>query len=1058
MGLETPPLMRKYVVCVGASAGGLEALSGLFSSLPTDLGAAYVVVQHLSPTYRSMLVQLIGRETAMEVKEVEQHESPRPDTVYITPPNRNLLYRDGRFELIEPIPNVLPKPSVNSFFYSIAAERGEDVIGVILSGTGSDGAGGVRAIKAGGGLVFAQDPASAKYAGMPQSAIETDCVDWVLTPGRDRPGDLPDRADPGAWWFRPRKQRDAPGTIQSLLNRVQRYTRIDFSGYKENTVWRRILRRMATNRVESLQDYIDLTERNPEELGQLSKEILISVTSFFRDRDAFDALAAAMCERLAVKRPGDEIRVWVPGCATGEEAYAIAILISEYLGAALSEFTVQIFATDIDMSAMAIARRGVYSAASLGEVDAAIVQKYFITAGDAYEVVKPLRELVVFARQDLVQDPPFVRLDLVSCRNVLIYFQNPLQESVFSAPSTMRWPGRPAVPGQVRERLSSTRICSTPCNRDGKIFRRSGLAARAPLGPMRQPLRSRTPERERRNPADVLLQALAEAYAPPSLLVNQSFEILHVFGEVNRVMGIPSGRPDFNLLGLIRKRIRTELQTLLHQVRQKGGPISGRPASARCARVAPQQLRMQLWPVSVETDGDAAIVSFENVVEVSLRQSDRPSLASSIMASRDLEEELIATREHLQTVVEELETSNEETQALNEELQASNEELQAANEELQAANEELQSTNEELTTVNEELQIKSAELADANADLENVQNSFGFSLLVVSEQMRLLRFNEVAARYFGLNDSAAGEHVRIILAQQKLDAHTDLIEQVVTDRRPVERQVSDALRHYLMRVSPRAVARSTERGGAVITLIDETHLLETQRQLRNSEKRMTSIMENAFALISVKDTLGRYEYVNCRFQEYFGTTANELIGRTDFQLLPDGQASQIRERDLAVLASGQSVESEETLMLAGGEHTFIVLRFVLLSDDGVVAGLCTKSTDITERKRREACLIQRESFLRDALASLPMALLLEFDAGGDLVRLVGELGRGQLSGMAPGSAAADIFRMLDWPAVEQALADGSEHTLAGIVLEGRSVTARCCRTHGQSAFVLVVPA
>ncbi|MBN8282155.1 chemotaxis protein CheB [Zoogloea sp.] len=1051
---ESPGLLtRNYIVGVGASAGGLEALSGLFSSLPTDLGATYVVVQHLSPTYRSMLVQLIGRETAMEVKEVEQHESPSPNTVYITPPNRNLLYRDGRFELIEPIPNVLPKPSVNSFFYSVAAERGEEVIGVILSGTGSDGAGGVRAIKAGGGLVFAQDPASAKYAGMPQSAIETDCVDWVLTPDAiAREIALIVRTqglvDP------PEKLRDAPGTIQSLLTRVQRYTRIDFSGYKENTVWRRILRRMATNRVESLQDYIDLTERNPEELGQLSKEILISVTSFFRDRDAFDALAAAMCERLAVKRPGDEIRVWVPGCATGEEAYAIAILISEYLGAALSEYTVQIFATDIDMSAMAIARRGVYSAASLGEVDAAIVQKYFITAGDAYEVVKPLRELVVFARQDLVQDPPFVRLDLVSCRNVLIYFQNPLQERVLGtfhyalAPAGLLFLGKSESVFQHEDLFDTV-------HRDGKIFRRSGLAARAPLGPMRQPLRSRPPERERRNPADVLLHTLAEAYAPPSLLVNQSFEILHVFGEVNRVLGIPSGRPDFNLLGLIRKEFRTELQTLLHQVRQKGGAISGRPRLLDVPGVAPQQLRMHLWPVSVETDGDAAIVSFETVVEQP-SGNDLPS-GELNLASRDLEEELIATREHLQTVVEELETSNEETQALNEELQASNEELQAANEELQAANEELQSTNEELTTVNEELQIKSAELADANADLENVQNSFGFCLLVVSEQMRVLRFNEVAARYFGLNDSATGEHVRIILAQQKLDAHTDLIEQVVRDGRPLERQVSDALRHYLLRVSPRAVARSTERGGAVITLIDETHLLETQCQLRNSEQRMTAIMENAFALISVKDTLGRYEYVNSRFKEYFRTTAEDLIGRTDFQLLPDDMARQIRERDLAVLASGRSVESEETMTLPDGEHTFLVLRFGLLSHDGVVAGLCTKSTDITDRKRREAVLIQREAFLREALTVIPAALLLEFDAAEALVRSVGDLGREHLDGLQAGVPMVSVLERLGLSCVEGCAGEGPPVPSSGM-LGDRPVSLRVCHAHGHSTFVLIVPA
>lgn len=1045
-------LSRNYIVGVGASAGGLEALSGLFSSLPTDLGATYVVVQHLSPTYRSMLVQLIGRETAMEVKEVEQHEEPRPDTVYIAPPNRNLLFRDGRFVLVEPIPNVAPKPSVNSFFYSVAAERGEDVIGVILSGTGSDGAGGVRAIKAGGGLVFAQDPSSAKYDGMPQSAIETDCVDWVFTPDAIarqiavivRTQGL---VDP------PEKLRDAPGTIQSLLTRVQRYTRIDFSGYKENTVWRRILRRMATNRVESLQDYIDLTERNPEELGQLSKEILISVTSFFRDRDAFDALATALCERLAVKRPGDEIRVWVPGCATGEEAYAIAILISEYLGAALSEYTVQIFATDIDMSAMAIARRGVYSAASLGEVDAAIVQKYFITAGDAYEVVKPLRELVVFARQDLVQDPPFVRLDMVSCRNVLIYFQNPLQERVLGTFHYALVPGGLLFLGKSESVFQHEDLFDN-VHRDAKIFRRSGLAARAPLGPMRQPLRSRMPERERRNPADVLLQTLVETYAPPSLLINHGFEILHVFGEVNRVLGIPSGRPDFNLLALVRKEFRTELQTLLHQVRQKGGPISGRPRLLEVPGGTPQRLRMHLLPVSVETDCDAAIVSFEPVIEPPAG-NDLPA-GEVHRASRDLEEELIATREHLQTVVEELETSNEETQALNEELQASNEELQAANEELQAANEELQSTNEELTTVNEELQIKSAELADANADLENVQNSFGFSLLVVSEQMRVLRFNEVAARYFGLNDSATGEHVRIILAQQKLDAHTDLIEQVVREGRPMERQVSDALRHYLLRVSPRAIARSTERGGAVITLIDETYLLETQRQLRDGERRLTAIMENAFALISVKDTLGRYEYVNSRFKEYFKLTADEIIGRTDFQLLPEDMARQIRERDLAVLASGQSVESEETLMLPDGEHTFLVLRFGLLSHDGVVSGLCTKSTDISDRKRREAVLIEREAFLREALAAMPAALLIEFDSTALMVRSVGELGRELLEGMPAGTPMAAILERIGFPRIIEQGGGASKAPLPG-VLSGKSVSLRICHAHGQSTFVLILP-
>jgi two-component system CheB/CheR fusion protein len=322
---EAPALVeRRFIVAIGASAGGLEALTALASSLPTDLNVPFVVLQHLSPNYRSMMVQLLARTTELEVREIEDGAIPLPNRIYITPPNRNLILENERFRLIEPGIEVLPKPSVNTFFHSLAESRGEDAIAIVLSGTGSDGASGARAIKAGGGLVFAQDPLSAKYSGMPQSTIDTGCADWVLSPGEiarelalivKSQGAVLQTAQPAA----------SPTTLKSLLYKVQRHAQVDFSGYKEATVWRRILRRMAANRVNDIEEYINLAEKNPEEYNQLCKEILISVTAFFRDPAAFESLQTQLGERLSQKKAGEEIRIWVPGCATGEEAYTIAI-------------------------------------------------------------------------------------------------------------------------------------------------------------------------------------------------------------------------------------------------------------------------------------------------------------------------------------------------------------------------------------------------------------------------------------------------------------------------------------------------------------------------------------------------------------------------------------------------------------------------------------------------------------------------------------------------------------------------------------------------------------
>ncbi len=1001
---------RSYIVGVGASAGGLEALTELVSHLPVDLGVPYVVVQHLSPNYRSMLVQLLARETTMEVREVEEGLVPQPDTLYITPPNNDLVLVEDRFHLVKPGSDVVPKPSVNRFFTSLAEDRGEDVIGVILSGTGSDGASGTRAIKAGGGLVFAQDPATAKYTGMPQAAISTQCVDWVLSP-KDIAREIAVTVRTQGALAPAARDAEAPATLKTLLTRVHRHTRVDFSDYKENTVWRRVLRRIAANRLNSLEAYIQFAEGHPDELNQLCREILISVTSFFRDRNAFNALRDAMAERFRIKRAGDEIRIWVPGCATGEEAYTIAILICELLGHTRHEFKIQIFATDIDTNAMAVARRGVYPASTLADLEPGLIQRYFTPSGDAYEVTKSLRELVVFARQDLAQDPPFLRLDLISCRNVLIYFQSPLQERVLGAFHYALAPGGLLFLGKSESVFQREELFDS-LDREGKIFLRCATTSKAPSFILasinREPRQALRREREK-TAEEQFLEAAAHAYLPPSVLVNGQLEVLHVFGDVSRFLAIPAGRPDFSLVSLIRRDLRTEVQTLIYQAQQKGSEALGR---SRPLEDAPGEwVRLRVIPVSNDLLGDGAIIGFETATELS-DPTTTQSVSGALdgVSARDLEDELIATREHLQTVIEELETSNEETQALNEELQASNEELQASNEELQASNEELQSTNEELTTVNEELQIKTAELADINADLENIQNSFGFHLLVFNERGRLVRLNDAAGRYFGFSHGAMGEHVHTVFAQQKLGSHAEQVEQTILDGRPREEQVSDGQRHYLMRVFPRVSAARVPRG-AVVTMLDETPLIEARNALQASQEQLMAIMQHSNSIISVKDGSGRYEFINAEFERVFCRTPVDVLDKTDAQVFPESLAQSFRQKDVAVLLSGTSLESEDHYTINGEARTFLAVRFPLFSPDGVQVGICMKATDITGRKREEDRLSAIEQQWLAALAAYPGCILI-LDASLRLVGMHGNAsGRCQGMGIAcdEGASLEEVF-------------------------------------------------
>jgi two-component system CheB/CheR fusion protein len=927
---------RPFIVGIGASAGGLEALSMLLPSLPKNLGLTYVVVQHLSPTYRSMMAQLLGRETTMPVRDIEDGTSPEPNTVYITPPNRNLTLVAGHFRLVEPAKESMPKPSVNRFFASLAEEVGESTIGIILSGTGSDGAAGIHAIKAAGGFTFSQDPETAKYNGMPQSAIDTGSVDWILPPenmGAEislivlNRGLIPVATQAAS----------APSTLKTLLGKVRARTKVDFSQYKEPTLWRRIERRMAANHVSTLHDYLQVVDHAPVELDKLCKDILISVTAFFRDTDAFTRLDKVVGDILASKQPGDDIRVWVAGCATGEEAYSLAILFSERLGASFDQYRLQIFATDIDLDAMALARRGVFAASSLAHMDRNRIRANFTPHGDRYEINKNLRDVVIFARQDLVQDPPFLRLDLVSCRNVLIYFQSELQARLLSVFHYALNPGAYLFLGKS-EGIFQQEALFGVVDKDGRLYRRHGVSARLPLlrSEMQVPAAGLNQHQRPTKPTtpvgfeNILLEAAGRHFIPTSILINGKFEIRHIHGDASRLLNVSPGRPAFDLISLIRRELRTEVQVLMRQAQVKQALAQGRPRHIK-ALDPTRGVRLSVHPVSATGNETLFMVCIEWILPPAGKNTVEDS---GNVTDKELEDELAATREHLQTLVEELETSNEEMQALNEEIQASNEEMQASNEELEASNEELQSTNEELATVNEELQIKTAETQELNIELECIQNSVDYPLLVLDQNCSLQRFNSAAARLFKLGAAQIGRYLRDLALPSGMPDLLADIQTVIDTQNALDRQIVNAnRRHYTLHIAP--LLRDTQRvAGVILLFADNTSLYEIERSARETQVRLLAVMNNSVSLMAVKDASGRYQFANPKFAQTFGFDADHPIGKTDLQLFPAAVSDIFRESELEAMRLRKEIEREETLPLAGGERHFLVVRFPLFDDDG----------------------------------------------------------------------------------------------------------------------------
>lgn len=863
------------VAGIGASAGGLEALRALLGALEPTGEVAFVIAQHMSPQHRSMLVELLAKDCYLSVVEAEDGEPIKPDYVYVNPPNKDIKVINETIRLQELEREVGPKPSIDTLMFSMAEDLGERAVGIILSGTGSDGARGCRAIRAAGGITIAQDPESAKYDGMPNSAIRADAIDLVLTaeqiavqlqriiaaPRRN----LEVTGDAGV---------DTVASLSELINRIYKETHIDFSQYKESTLGRQVQRRIAALGLANLEEYFDYLEGQPHEIEVLQRSFLISVTHFFRDPESFEKLGIELRDAVLKKAARSSVRIWVPACATGEEAYSIAISLIEHLGVKTADYDIKIFGTDIDNNATEVARKGVYPEAALVGIPKELVDRYFTQEGRDYKISKHVRDLCIFARQNLVSDPPFLRMDMISCRNLLIYFTSELQDHVIKnfhyslMQGGLLFLGKSETVGQACAPLFIN------MDKGAKLFKKRNVAGRPPqlaTRPSAREMRAAAVVPARQSKLDAMNRCLLDAYGPPSVMINGAGEPVQFFGEIARFLNLPQGAAEFNLISLAPQSVRTELRALIYRAfnsrksyQEHITLLQGDEASIR-VRIAVRRLAVR------EQEEDLFLVSFEELGK--LETSGKAAIETEYTEQtrvRELEDELNSNREHLQAVIEELETSNEELQSLNEELQASTEELQSSNEELETSNEELEATNEELTTLNDELQAKSQELTTANVTLNNIQNSINLGFIVVDKSLRILRYTPKVVRIFNLLPEDKGQSIVGIPSHLNLPNLEANIQHVLEKGSNKSVEVTHQNETYLLTLTP-FIDENGEIDGVILAFNDITELSVIRKTVRETERKFKTITESLQEIVWMSsENFDRFKYLSPTFSEYIG--------------------------------------------------------------------------------------------------------------------------------------------------------------------------------------------
>ena len=881
------------IVGIGASAGGLAAFEAFFSGMPADTnpGMAFVLVQHLAPDHKSILTELISRYTHMQVFEVEDGMAVKPNCAYIIPPNRNMAFLNGTLHLTEPSAPHGHRLPIDFFFQSLAQDQRERAICIVLSGTGSDGTQGARAIKGEGGMVMTQNPDSTEYDGMPRSVIATGLVDYELLPA-EMPAQLIAYVAQ-AFGNLPRAASVPVPKTESALKKIfillRTQTGHDFSQYKPSTIHRRIERRMSVHQIETLDAYVKYVQQTPAEVEALFRDLLIGVTNFFRDPEVFKALDEQAIPKLFAGKPtGAAIRVWSPGCSTGEEAYSIAILLQERLDALKQNYTVQVFATDIDSQAIATARAGLYPASIAADLSPERLARFFTaeTNGSAYRIHKGIRGMLIFSEQNVIKDPPFSKLDLISCRNLMIYMDGNLQKKLILLFHYALNPGGMLFLG-TSETVGAFDNMFTTLDRKSKLYQRKEDfhgAQRAALGrffppmtamgvalplvagmtasPVKLPLRELTE------------QALLQQIAPAGALVNGQGDILYLHGRTGMYLEPAPGEVKiYNILKMAREGLRRDLTMALHKaegtkeiVRCPGlrvktnGHFTTVNLTIRPVAAGPNAtLEVPLYLVVLEEAGSFDPEQSQQAALHAIVGADRSDMDADVRIAA-FKQELQAKEEIIQSANEELETSNEELESSNEEMQSVNEELQSTTEELETSKEELQSVNEELATVNNELQTKVATLARTNNDMNNLLAGTGIATVFVDHQLHILSFTPTATRIVNLIPSDVGRPVAHIVSNlvgyDRLVADTQTVLDTLVHKE-VEVQTTEG-KWYTMRTQPyRTIDNVIE--GAVITFVDITEIVETRKVLRKANEllRLAVVVRDSHDAITVQDLDGR---------------------------------------------------------------------------------------------------------------------------------------------------------------------------------------------------------
>ena len=943
----SPPEAKEpkfLVVGIGASAGGLEALTELIRYIPVD-GVAYIVVQHLAPEHVSILPQLLGRNARLPVATAADGMTLEPGRMYVIPPNSDLAVMHGALHVITPPSTNAPRLPADYLFRSIAEDYGPLAIGVVVSGTGTDGTLGLKAIKAAGGFTFAQDPETAKYDGMPRSAAHNGAADFCLP-----------LEEIGMEIARIAKQphvrraiepyalpvehvRDELGKIFVLI-RAEFGT--DLSHYKMTTIDRRLERRMTMNKIGRLADYIRYLRSNRDELAALYKDMLITVTSFFREPEAFEALRSSVFPQLLERKaPGQPIRVWVPACATGEEAYSIAMCLVEFCEAKGQDRSITIFATDVDDACIRAARHGVYPPNIAIDVSADRLNRFFVKKDSEYQVSRRIRDLLVFSRHNILRDAPFSKMDFVSCRNLLIYLQPPAQRKVLRVlhyalnPSGYMLLGPSETVGDAPELFDSV-------DRKNKIYVRKQVTlpiglemafVPTPLEPAQQP----APVRPGSNVQLLGDRKVLELYAPAGVIITEDFEIIQFRGHTGPYLDPLPGAPSFNLLRVARFELHIELRKAIQQAITQQQRVTTEVTYAHEGKQS--VVMLDVMPlVDPERKSRCLLVLFNKIPEprevavVAPTEGETGETALPLAHRlQELERELGMTKEYLQTITEEKESALEELKSANEELQSSNEELQSTNEELETSKEEMQSTNEELTTVNEELQHRMTELSQSNDDLHNVLSGVDNAVIIVGMDLKIRRYTTAAEKLFNLVPADIGRSIGFLDGFLQTGALEPKVTSAIQNLASVEEEVlANNHRWYGLKVTPYKTLDHAIRGG-LVTLVD----IDVRKRAEEMTRNVTAYASTFLAAIGhpllIVDQRLRVVWTNDLFLSTFQLTTDETVGSI-LQTVAAGHFGnpKLRQRIEDTFASGspfrdceirlQFPEGGERLVRVGGSQ------------------------------------------------------------------------------------------------------------------------------------------